>query len=124
MADGRGEGDPPFAQKDRLEDEDVRQVHAALERIVHGEHVARGDVVLELGDHYDQRGELWRVSEAHTINYYEVPTYWSTIETHMDLQSGRYVATGLDNQDPVNTFNVPLSPSSYTPQALRTRGRR
>jgi hypothetical protein len=75
-------------------------------------------------DHYDQRGELWRASEAHTISYYDVPTYWSSIETHMDLQSGRYVATGLDNQDPVNTFNVPLSISSYTPQALRTRGRR
>ena len=79
---------------------------------------------IALIDHYDGRGELWRASEAHTINYYEVPTYWSSIESHMDLQSGRYVATGLDNQDPVNTFNVPLSPSSYTPQALRTRGRR
>jgi len=79
---------------------------------------------IALIDHYDQRGELWRASEAHTINYYDVPTYWSSIETHMDLQSGRYVATGIDNQDPVNTFNVPLSESSYTPQALRTRGRR
>jgi hypothetical protein len=79
---------------------------------------------IALIDHYDQRGELWRASEAHTISYYDVPTYWSSIETHMDLQSGRYVATGLDNQDPVNTFNVPLSASSYTPQALRTRGRR
>jgi hypothetical protein len=42
----------------------------------------------------------------------------------MDLLSGRYVAVGMDNQDPVNTFNVELSPSNYTPQALRTRGRR
>ncbi len=79
---------------------------------------------IALIDHYDQRGELWRASEAHTISYYDVPTYWSSIESHMDLQSGRYVATGIDNQDPVNTFNVPLSISSYTPQALRTRGRR
>ena len=79
---------------------------------------------IALIDHYDQRGNLWRASEAHTINYYEVPTYWSSIETHMDLQSGRYIANGIDNQDPVNTFNVELSPSNYTPQALRTRGRR
>lgn len=79
---------------------------------------------IALTDHYDQRGNLWRVSEAHTINYYELPTYWSTILSHMDLQSGRYVATGLDNQDPVPSFNVELSPSNYTPQALRTRGRR
>lgn len=77
-----------------------------------------------LTDHYDQRGEMWRASEAHSINYYDVPTFWTTIETHMDLLSGRYVAVGLDNQDPVNTFNVELSPSNYTPQALRTRGRR
>jgi len=77
-----------------------------------------------LTDHYDQRGELWRASEAHSINYYDVPTFWTTLETHMDLLSGRYVAVGLDNQDPVNTFNVELSPSNYTPQALRTRGRR
>ena len=75
-------------------------------------------------DHYDQRGDLWRVSEGHPINYYEVPTLWTTIETHMDLLSGRYVAVGIDNQDPVNTFDVELAPSNYTPQALRTRGRR
>jgi hypothetical protein len=79
---------------------------------------------IALVDHYDARGQLWRASEAHSINYYDVPTYWATIEVHMDLQSGRYIANGLDNQDPVNTFNVPLSPSAYTPQALRTRGRR
>ncbi|MDT8448752.1 MAG: DUF1329 domain-containing protein [Wenzhouxiangellaceae bacterium] len=75
-------------------------------------------------DHYDQRGELWRFSEAHSINYYDVPTFWSTLEPHMDLHSGRYVANGLDNQDPVNTFNVELPVGNYTPQALRTRGRR
>jgi len=75
-------------------------------------------------DHYDQNNALWRASEAHSVNYYEVPTFWSTIESHMDLLSGRYVAVGIDNQDPVNTFNVELAPSNYTPQALRTRGRR
>ncbi len=79
---------------------------------------------IALIDHYDSRGELWRASEAHSLNFYEVPTYWTTLETHMDLQSGRYVATGLDNNDPVITFNQSLEPSDYTPQALRTRGRR
>ncbi|NND45235.1 MAG: DUF1329 domain-containing protein [Xanthomonadales bacterium] len=77
-----------------------------------------------LVDHYDGRDQLWRFSEAHCINYYDMPTFWSTIEAHYDLQSGRYVAQGLDNQDPVNTFNVELSESQFTPQALRTRGRR
>ena len=75
-------------------------------------------------DHYDGRGQLWRASEAHNINYYDVPTNWSTIEAHYDLQSGRYVAQGFDNTTAVNTFNVELQPSQFTPQALRTRGRR
>ena len=75
-------------------------------------------------DHYDGRMQLWRASEGHAINYYDVPTYWSTIEAHYDLQSGRYVAQGFDNTMPVNTFNVEMEPSQFTPQALRTRGRR
>ena len=79
---------------------------------------------IALIDHYDARDQLWRVSEAHSINYYDVPTYWSTVEAHYDLQSGRYVAVGLDNQMSVNTFNVEMNPGQYTPQALRTRGRR
>jgi hypothetical protein len=75
-------------------------------------------------DHYDGRLQLWRASEAHSINYYEVPTFWSTIEAHYDLQSGRYVAQGFDNTTDVNTFNVEMQASQFTPQALRTRGRR
>jgi len=79
---------------------------------------------ISLIDHYDARMQLWRASEAHSINYYDVPTFWSTIETHYDLQSGRYVAQGFDNTMPVNTFNVEMKPTQFTPQALRTRGRR
>ena len=75
-------------------------------------------------DHYDQRGNLWRVSEAHPINFYEMPTFWATLEASLDLQSGRYIVNGLDNEDPVATFQQTLSPGNYTPQALRTRGRR
>ena len=75
-------------------------------------------------DHYDARMQLWRASEGHCVNYYDVPTYWSTIEAHYDLQSGRYVAQGFDNTMPVNTFNVEMQPQQFTPQALRTRGRR
>jgi hypothetical protein len=75
-------------------------------------------------DHYDARMQLWRASECHAINYYDVPTYWSTIEVHYDLQSGRYVGQGFDNTMPVNTFNVEMSPAQFTPQALRSRGRR
>jgi hypothetical protein len=75
-------------------------------------------------DHYDNRDQLWRFSEAHCINFYDMPTFWATFEAHYDLQSGRYVAQGFDNQDPAQTFNVDMEPSQFTPQALRTRGRR
>jgi len=75
-------------------------------------------------DHYDARMQLWRASEAHCINYYDVPTFWSTIEVHYDLQSGRYVGQGFDNTTAVNTFNVEMEPAQYTPQALRSRGHR
>jgi hypothetical protein len=75
-------------------------------------------------DHYDNRGELVRLSEAHSINYYDVPTFWATLEVHHDLPSGRYLVMGLDNQDPVNRFNEEMQSSDFTPAALRQRGRR
>ncbi len=75
-------------------------------------------------DHYDGRDQLWRFSEGHGITFYDMPTYWSTFEAHYDLQSGRYVAQGFDNQSPAQTFNQDMAPSQFTPQALRTRGRR
>ncbi|MDW8480144.1 MAG: DUF1329 domain-containing protein [Xanthomonadales bacterium] len=75
-----------------------------------------------LVDHYDNQGRLWRHSEAHSINYYEVPTFWSTLEVHHDLQSGRYIAVGIDNQEKVNDFSFQTTPEAFSPQALRTRG--
>lgn len=75
-------------------------------------------------EHYDQRGDLWRVSEAHAINYYDQPLVTPTLESTLDLQSGRYIVNGVNNQDPVMQFGLDLSPSDYTPQALRVRGRR
>jgi hypothetical protein len=77
-----------------------------------------------LADHYDNRGELWRFSEAHSINYYEIPIFWATIEVHHDLQSSRYIAVGLDNQDPMYDFGKACNASNFTPSALRSRGLR
>ena len=47
VADGAGEREPLARVEQRLHDEDVGQVHAAVEGIVHDEDVARRDVVLE-----------------------------------------------------------------------------
>ena len=35
-------------------------------------------------DQYDNRGRLWRVSEGHSINYYDILSLWTTLEVHMD----------------------------------------
>lgn len=73
-------------------------------------------------DHYNAQGEIWRYSEAPSINYYEVPTFWTTMENSHDLQSGRYLATGVDQEDSPPDFGFQSSLENFTPQALRTRG--
>jgi hypothetical protein len=73
-------------------------------------------------DHYDSRGGLWRYSEAHPIVYYEVPTLWTTIEIHHDLQSGRFVSYRLNPRMPVPAFNMKMSPNEFTPLSLRRKG--
>lgn len=98
------------------------------ERHIHAKRRFYSDVdswQILLADHYDAEGdELHRFSEAHSINYYEVPTFWSTIEAHYDLQNGRYLAVGVDNQQPQYDFTYETDPSNFTPAALRRRGRR
>ncbi|PTX91213.1 DUF1329 domain-containing protein [Opitutus sp. ER46] len=73
-------------------------------------------------DQYDTRGQLWRVSEAHCINYYEVPAFWSTLEVHMDLQVGRYLAIGLDNEGRMYDFSIKRTARDYSPDSLRREG--
>lgn len=77
-----------------------------------------------MADHYDANGDMWRYSEAHPINFYEVPTVWTTIEVHNDLNSGRFASYRLDPRKPVPPFNTDMNPLDFTPQALRRKGRR
>ncbi len=76
-------------------------------------------------DQYDNRDQLWRVSEGHVINYYDVPNLWTTVEAHYDLQSGRYLAVGLNNEEAFTyDFAAPLNRNDFSPAALRRAGRR
>ncbi len=76
-------------------------------------------------DCYDNRDQLWRVQEGHSINFYEIPTFWTTLETTYDLQAGRYLALGLDNEEPrtVN-FSAKRTAADFTPAAIANRGTR
>ena len=77
-----------------------------------------------LADIYDNRDQLWRVSEGHVINYYEKPLVWPTLEVHTDLQAGRYLALGLNNEFDICTFDSGFTARDFTPAALRRAGRR
>ncbi|MCO7222986.1 DUF1329 domain-containing protein [Pleionea sp. CnH1-48] len=75
-------------------------------------------------DIYDNSDNLWRVGFAYAINYYEVPTLWSTLDVIHDLKAGRYIAIGLDNEDNMYNFDIKRTAKDFTPAALRRAGRR
>ncbi|WP_221797848.1 DUF1329 domain-containing protein [Oceanobacter mangrovi] len=76
-------------------------------------------------DHYDGRGLLWRVAEGHEVSYYEANVPWTGLEVLYDLTSGRYLALGLDNEEPgTYKFGIERSSNDYTTSALRRSGKR
>tara|TARA_R110001592_G_scaffold74135_4_gene225658 strand:+ start:142 stop:1509 length:1368 start_codon:yes stop_codon:yes gene_type:complete len=79
---------------------------------------------IQVADMYDNRNELYRVGISHGINYYEVPTQWSTLDVYHDLNSRRYLALGLDNEEKMYEFNADLNDREFTPEAMRRAGRR
>jgi hypothetical protein len=92
-----------YKQRDLFLDEDTYQIVVA--------------------DHYDNRNEIWRVSEAYTINYYDQPLVWVTAGAVYDLVSGRYSIGGFTNEGEAPfDFNVSLSPADFSPGKLRQGG--
>ena len=74
-------------------------------------------------DHYDGRGTLWRVAEAHSQYYYNKQVPWYTIESLNDLLSGRYLALGMKNEEKQSyNFDYKAASSDFTPAALRQAG--
>jgi hypothetical protein len=77
-------------------------------------------------DHYDGRGELWKLKEGHPISHYQVKIPWLAAESLHDLISGRYLVIGLDNEENGYTYDFDFETGfkNFTPQALRRAGRR
>lgn len=74
-------------------------------------------------DHYDGRGQLWRVGEGHPVFHYkqQVATYGA--ETIYDIISGRYLVFGLKNEEKRGLeFDIKVSNADYSPSALRSAG--
>ncbi len=78
---------------------------------------------IALADHYDGRGQLWRVGEGHAEQHYQrqVPLY--TLEALYDVISGRYIVNGMRNEEKHGTeFGFRATGADYTPAALRASG--
>lgn len=74
-------------------------------------------------DHYDGRGNLWRVAESMTESFYNVGVNGYAFETLYDLQSGRYLALGMRNEERKGIeYGFTASSNEYTPAALRQAG--
>ncbi len=75
-------------------------------------------------DKYDNRDQLWRVSEMHSLTYYDVPFLAPGLEVHHDLNMQRYIAMNLLNDESVVYQPIKRTPEDFTPTSLRNRGRR
>ncbi|KAB0517288.1 MULTISPECIES: DUF1329 domain-containing protein [Pseudomonas] len=76
-----------------------------------------------LVDHYDGRGQLWRVAEGHAQFYYDHQTPAYTVETLYDIIAGRYIALGMKNEEKSSfVFGFNAKAADYTPAALRAEG--
>lgn len=74
-------------------------------------------------DHYDGRGELWRVAEAYNAQFYGSDVPWMAAEALYDLNNGRYIALGLANEEgDFIDFNITPRRQDFTQQALRRMG--
>ena len=91
-----------YSQRDFYFDEDSYQILVAESR--------------------DSRGELWRLAETYTINYYDHQIVWSAGEAQYDLISGRYTINALAQEETPVNFDVKPDLNEFTPARLRQAG--
>ena len=74
-------------------------------------------------DDYDNRNQLWKVQEAHLISLPFIPTTSGIPELIYDLQSNRYFATTLTNEDPVSDFEVRYDDKYFESSNLKRKAK-
>jgi hypothetical protein len=77
-----------------------------------------------LADNYDTRRQLWRPIELHLVNLYDAQTMFYTLLDSYDLQSGRMMFMGLDNEDPGPDMSWRAEESYFSPGTIRAKGTR
>jgi hypothetical protein len=71
-------------------------------------------------DIYDDRDQFWRFSEAHTVTITKPQVVVNGLQIHYDLQSRRYVAVNLTNEESQEIeYDWEKDPSYFTPQELQ-----
>ncbi|MBM7063017.1 DUF1329 domain-containing protein [Pseudomonas sp. UL073] len=74
-------------------------------------------------DHYDGRGQLWRVGENHTYQQYEQQVNAPAAQGFYDLLAGRYIVAGMSNEAKRGPlFGQRTKMSDFTPASLRNVG--
>ncbi|RJF87919.1 DUF1329 domain-containing protein [Oleomonas cavernae] len=73
---------------------------------------------------YDTRGAVWRFQEAPVVNSYDVPFCGTALEISNDLQSARYLAAVMTNEEKMPDWKAEVNPDNFTPDALRSLGTR
>ena len=71
-----------------------------------------------VSENYDLKGNLWRVAEAHALNYYNVPVQLATLYVYHDLKQRRYIVDGIDNERPPYRFLTTADPRDFSPNSL------
>ncbi len=81
---------------------------------------------IALADEYEEKdGPVWRYSEAHSINFYDLPVVWTAGNITYDLKKGGYYAEWLiTNKDKAPNFDVKLNKRNFTSSAMRREGKR
>jgi len=74
-------------------------------------------------DDYDIRGQIWKVQEAHLLSLPFIPTVTGIPELIYDLQSNRYFATTLTNEDPVSDFEAKYDDKYFEPANLKRKAK-
>lgn len=79
--------------------------------------------VLAEVDHYDGRGQLWRVGENHTYNNFAKGLNAPAAQGFYDLIAGRYIVAGMSNEEKhAPQYGTRTKMADFTPAALRNAG--
>lgn len=79
---------------------------------------------VSVADHYDNRGQLWRLSEGHMAQFVNADTPWYAAITSYDLFTSRYLVTLTNEERDAFKFGNSLKRKYFTSASIRRSGKR